>query len=35
MSVNALPVNQKAKRKPLYLGVDVPLLITVISLLAF
>jgi cell division protein FtsW len=35
MSINAVPLNQKTKRKPLYLGVDVPLLIAVISLLAF
>ncbi|MCD6356066.1 MAG: cell division protein FtsW [Anaerolineaceae bacterium] len=35
MSPKPILVNQKKKRKPLYLGVDVPLLLVVITLLAF
>lgn len=35
MSNKSVPVEYKRKRKPLYLGVDVPLLISVVGLLAF
>lgn len=35
MSQKSIPVEYKRKRRPLYLGVDVPMLITVITLLGF
>ena len=35
MSAKPLPVKHNAKRKPLYLGLDVPLFLTVVALLAF
>lgn len=35
MKIKSIPVEQKRRRRPLYLGVDVPMLLTVISLLAF
>jgi len=35
MSAKSIPVKQQRKRKPLYLGVDVPLFFTVVTLLAF
>jgi cell division protein FtsW len=35
MSPKSIPVDQKKKRRPLYLGVDVPLLLVVITLITF
>ena len=35
MSQKSIPVEHKQKRRPLYLGVDVPMLITVVALLGF
>lgn len=35
MSQKSIPVEHKQKRRPLYLGVDVPMLITVVTLLSF
>ena len=35
MSSKSIPVKQQRKRKPLYLGLDVPMFFTVVTLLAF
>ncbi len=35
MSAKSIPVKHKSKRKPLYLGLDVPMFFTIVSLLAF
>ena len=35
MSQKSIPVEHKQKRRPLYMGVDVPMLITVVALLGF
>jgi len=35
MSQKPIPVEHKQKRRPLYLGVDVPMLVTVVALLGF
>ena len=35
MSPRSIPITQKKKRRPLYLGVDVPLLLVVITLITF